>query len=115
MSEGARARAAGRRRRLQPGLHRASSAGAADADGARGPLGARPSGWVLAKVRSGRGPARGVPHAPECAEAPEGVPLLDVRRALDVAEKPGTQLCTLCGCAQELTPLLSAFDHITDS
>ncbi|MGQ4421884.1 DUF6233 domain-containing protein [Streptomyces violaceoruber] len=75
----------------------------------------RPSGWVLAKVRSGRGPARGVPHAPECEEAPEGVPLLDVRRALDIAEKPGTQLCTLCGCARELTPLLSAFDHITDS
>ncbi|GAA0898114.1 MULTISPECIES: DUF6233 domain-containing protein [Streptomyces violaceusniger group] len=75
----------------------------------------RPSDWVLAKVREGRGPARGVLHAPDCEEAPEGSPLLDVQRALDVAEKPGTQLCTLCGCAQELTPLLSGFDHITDS
>ncbi|WP_411575225.1 DUF6233 domain-containing protein [Streptomyces fradiae] len=75
----------------------------------------RPSGWVLAKVREGRGPARGVLHAPDCEEAPEGAPLLDVQRALDVAENPGTQLCTLCGCAQELTPLLSGFDHITGS
>ncbi|MEV5703447.1 DUF6233 domain-containing protein [Streptomyces anthocyanicus] len=118
-SEGARARAAGRPRRLQPGLHRASSAdadaGAADADGARGPLGAPAFGLGPGEGPLGPGPARGVPHAPECEEAPEGVPLLDVRRALDVAEKPGTQLCTLCGCAQELTPLLSAFDHITDS
>ncbi|GAA3759161.1 DUF6233 domain-containing protein [Streptomyces tremellae] len=75
----------------------------------------RSSGWVLAKVREGRGPARGVLHAPDCEEAPEGAPLLDAQRALDVAENPGTQLCTLCGCAQELTPLLSGFDHITDS
>jgi hypothetical protein len=30
-------------------------------------------------------------------------------------ENPGTWLCTLCGCAQELTPMLSGFDHITDS
>jgi hypothetical protein len=75
----------------------------------------RPSGWVLAEVREGRGAARGVLHAPDCEEAPEGAPLLDVHRALDVAENPGTQLCTLCGCAQELRPLLSGFDHITDS
>ncbi|GAA3380969.1 hypothetical protein GCM10020367_70370 [Streptomyces sannanensis] len=75
----------------------------------------RPSGWVLAKVREGRGPARGVLHAPDCEEAPQGAPLLSVEQALNVAENPGTQLCTLCGCAQELTPLLSGFDHITDS
>ncbi|MFQ6147450.1 DUF6233 domain-containing protein [Streptomyces seoulensis] len=75
----------------------------------------RPSGWVLAKVRTGRGPARGVLHAPDCEEAPEGAPLLRVERALDVAESPGTRLCTLCGCAQELTPLLRGFDHIGDS
>ncbi|MBB5925850.1 hypothetical protein FHS34_001304 [Streptomyces echinatus] len=34
---------------------------------------------------------------------------------MNVAENPGTRLCTLCGCAQELTPMLSGFDHITDS
>ncbi|MEU2770810.1 DUF6233 domain-containing protein [Streptomyces diastaticus] len=75
----------------------------------RAPGGRRPSGWVLEKVRAGQGPARGVLHAPDCEEAPEGTPLLDVQRALGVAENPRTQLCTLCGCAQELTPLLSGF------
>ncbi|GAA4659037.1 hypothetical protein GCM10023347_07950 [Streptomyces chumphonensis] len=75
----------------------------------------RPSAWVLAKVREARGPARGVLHPPDCEEAPEGAPLLDAQRALDDAENPRTQLCTLCGCAQELTPLLNGFDHITDS
>jgi hypothetical protein len=54
-------------------------------------------------------------HAPDCEEAPQGAPLLDVGYALNVAENPGTRLCTLCGCAQELTPMLSCFDHITDS
>ncbi|MEH0517338.1 DUF6233 domain-containing protein [Streptomyces sp. B21-079] len=71
----------------------------------------RPSGWVLAKVREGRG----VLHAPDCEEAPQGAPLLGVEQALNVAENPGTRLCTLCGAAQELTPLLRGFDHITDS
>lgn len=75
----------------------------------------RPSGWVLAKVREGRGPARGVLHAPECEEALQDAPPLDVEHALNVAENPGTRLCTPCGCAQELTPMLSGFDHITDS
>ncbi|MDX2835431.1 DUF6233 domain-containing protein [Streptomyces scabiei] len=75
----------------------------------------RPSGWVLAKVRDGRGPARSVLHAPDCEEAPAGAPLLDVDRALDAAEHPGTRLCTLCGAAQELTPVIRGFDHITDS
>ncbi|MET7457881.1 hypothetical protein ABZT03_39745 [Streptomyces sp. NPDC005574] len=42
----------------------------------------QPSGWVLAKVRDGRGPARSVLHAPDCEEAPAGAPLLDVDRAL---------------------------------
>ncbi|GGX13376.1 hypothetical protein GCM10010383_49280 [Streptomyces lomondensis] len=74
-----------------------------------------PSGWVLAKVREGRGQARGVLHAPDCEEAPQGAPLLDVEHALNVAENPGTQLCTLCGAGQELTPLLSGFEHITNS
>ncbi|MFJ7201822.1 MULTISPECIES: DUF6233 domain-containing protein [unclassified Streptomyces] len=75
----------------------------------------RPSGWVLAKVREGRGPARGVLHAPDCEEAPQGAPPLGVEQALNVAEHPGTRLCTLCGCAQELTPMMSGFDHITDT
>ncbi|THA28455.1 hypothetical protein E6R18_28160 [Streptomyces sp. A1277] len=75
----------------------------------------RPSGWVLAKVREGRGPARGVLHAPDCEEAPAGAPLLGVEQALNVAENPGTRLCTLCGCAQELTPMLRGFDHIQDA
>ncbi|MFK4213516.1 DUF6233 domain-containing protein [Streptomyces sp. NPDC030920] len=70
----------------------------------------RPSGWVLAKVREGRGPARGVLHAPDCGEAPEGAPLLDVQRALDVAENPGTQLCTLCECAQLVLYLRARVD-----
>ncbi|MFF7189601.1 DUF6233 domain-containing protein [Streptomyces sp. NPDC008222] len=72
----------------------------------------RPSGWVLQKLRGSHGPAGGVLHAPDCEEAPQGAPLLDVERALDVAEHPGTRLCTLCGAAQELTPLLRGFDHI---
>jgi hypothetical protein len=62
----------------------------------------RPSGWVLAKVHEGRGPARGVLHAPDCEEAPQDAPLLDLEHALNVAENPGTRLCTLCGCAQVL-------------
>ncbi|TWV56328.1 hypothetical protein FRZ03_04295 [Streptomyces misionensis] len=75
----------------------------------------RPSGWVLQKVRDGRGPARSVLPVPDCEEAPAGAPLLDVDRALDAAEHPGTRLCTLCGAARELTPLLRGFDHIKDT
>ncbi|MFE2684502.1 DUF6233 domain-containing protein [Streptomyces mirabilis] len=75
----------------------------------------RPSGWVLQKLRDGRGPARGVLHAPDCEEAPQGAQLLDLEHALNAAENPGTRLCTLCGCAQELTPLLRGFGHTTDS
>ncbi|MEU9398057.1 DUF6233 domain-containing protein [Streptomyces sp. NPDC048324] len=76
----------------------------------------RPSGWVLAKLRGARGPDRGgVLHAPDCDEAPQGVPVLDLEHALNVAENPATRLCVLCGCAQELTPLLKGFDHITGS
>jgi hypothetical protein len=75
----------------------------------------RPSGWVLQKVGEGRGSARGVLHTPDCEEAPQGAPLLNLERALDAAENPSTRLCTLCGCAQEVTPLLRGFDHIADS
>ncbi|MFB6884149.1 DUF6233 domain-containing protein [Streptomyces noursei] len=74
----------------------------------------RPAGWVLLKQRGGRGPARTVVHAPDCEEAPPGVPVVDVHRALDAAQQPGARLCSLCGAAQELDPLLHGFDHITD-
>jgi len=75
-------------------------------------LGARrPSGWVLGKASGGQGPARGVLHAPDCEEAPQDAPLLDLERALNAAEKPGTQLCGLRGRAHELTPMLEGFDH----
>ncbi|GGU67786.1 DUF6233 domain-containing protein [Streptomyces daghestanicus] len=75
----------------------------------------RPSGWVLQKVRARRGPAGTVVHAPDCEEAPPGAPVLDLQRVLDVAEQAHTRLCSLCGAAYELTPLLHGFDHITDS
>ncbi|MFB6961724.1 DUF6233 domain-containing protein [Streptomyces sp. NPDC056309] len=52
-------------------------------------------------------------HAPDCEEAPQGAPLLDVEHALNVAENSATRLCNLCGCAAELTPLLRGFDHIS--
>ncbi|CAL9672900.1 DUF6233 domain-containing protein [Streptomyces sp. enrichment culture] len=71
----------------------------------------RAAGWVLQKA-SGRGPGRAVLHAVDCEEAPQGAPLLPLERALDVAEQPGTRLCSLCGAAQELDPVLRGFDHI---
>ncbi|WP_167163122.1 DUF6233 domain-containing protein [Streptomyces sp. MBT27] len=73
----------------------------------------RPRGWVLQRL-PGSGPARGVLHAPDCAEAPRGVPTLSLTIALDTAEKPTTRLCTLCSAAGELEPLLHGFGHIDD-
>nr|MDT0521267.1 DUF6233 domain-containing protein [Streptomyces sp. DSM 41633] len=70
----------------------------------------RPSGWVLAKA-GGRGPGRGVVHAVDCAEAPAGAPVLTLEHALDVAQHPGTRLCSLCGAAAELDPVLKGFDR----
>ncbi len=75
----------------------------------------RPSGWVLQKVSGGRGPAQAVLHARDCTEALADAPPLDWKRALDVAENRATRLCVLCGCAQELSPLLRGFDHIDGS
>ncbi|MEU3657944.1 hypothetical protein AB0E67_35420 [Streptomyces sp. NPDC032161] len=49
-------------------------------------------------------------HAPDYEEAPQNAPLLDLEHALNIAEKPGTRLR---GRAQELTPILEGFDHIT--
>ncbi|WP_176572738.1 DUF6233 domain-containing protein [Streptomyces sp. PVA_94-07] len=71
----------------------------------------RPSGWVLQKA-SGRRPGPAVLHAVDCTEAPQGAPQLSLERALDVAERPGTRLCSLCGAAQELDPVLRGFDQI---
>lgn len=71
----------------------------------------RPSGWVLVKA-GGRGPGRGgVVHAVDCEEAPAGAPVLPLGRALDAAEQPGVRLCSLCGAAAELDPVLKGFDH----
>ncbi|MGX1364722.1 hypothetical protein RKD19_000081 [Streptomyces canus] len=71
----------------------------------------RPSGWVLQKLREDRGSGRSVLHTPDCGEAPPDAPHLDLDHALDAAEHPGTRLCVLCGCAQELSPLLKGFDN----
>ncbi|GGT30415.1 DUF6233 domain-containing protein [Streptomyces toxytricini] len=71
----------------------------------------RPSGWVLQKA-GGRGGA--LLHAVDCAEAPRITPLLSREPALDVAERPGTRLCSLCGAAQELDPVLRGFGSQAD-
>lgn len=73
--------------------------------------GCRPSGWVLQKLDGDRGPGRGIIHAVDCEEAPAGAPVLTLDKALDAAEHPGTQLCSLCGAAAELDPILNGFDH----
>ncbi len=67
----------------------------------------RPSGWVMAKA-GGRGRG-GVVHAVDCDEAPAGAPVLPLERALDVAQQPDVRLCSLCGAAAELDPVLKGF------
>jgi hypothetical protein len=74
----------------------------------------RPTGWVLQKLDA-PGPDRGVLHAPDCDEAPEGAPVLKLERALDAAEKAGVRLCSLCGAAAELDPVLRGFGHGFDA
>lgn len=71
----------------------------------------RPTGWVLQTLDGPRGPDRGVLHTPDCDEAPPDAPVLAVNQALDAAEKAGVRMCSLCGAAQELEPLLKGFDH----
>lgn len=71
----------------------------------------RPTGWVLQTLDGPGGPDRGVLHAPDCGEVPQGAPVLKVEQALDAAEKAGVRLCSLCGAAQELEPLLHGFDR----
>ncbi|MFE0845861.1 DUF6233 domain-containing protein [Streptomyces rochei] len=50
-------------------------------------------------------------HAVDCEEAPAGAPVLPLERTLDAAERPGVRLCSLCGAAAELDPVLKGFDH----
>ncbi|MFJ2627617.1 DUF6233 domain-containing protein [Streptomyces sp. NPDC087532] len=66
----------------------------------------RPSGWVLQRIGTGQG----VVHAVDCGEAPKDAPTLGWERALEVAEQPGVRLCSLCGTAAELDPLLRGFE-----
>ncbi|WP_309485411.1 DUF6233 domain-containing protein [Streptomyces sp. WELS2] len=71
----------------------------------------RPLGWVMAKA-GGRGPGRGgVVHAVNCDEAPAGAPVPTLEQALDVTQQPGVPLCSLCGAAVELDPVLKGFEH----
>ncbi|MGW1038707.1 DUF6233 domain-containing protein [Streptomyces sp. NPDC002547] len=67
----------------------------------------RPSGWVLLKLDG----ARGVVHAVDCEEAPVGATVLSLDGALDAAEHAGNRLCSLCGAAAELDPVLKGFDQ----
>ncbi|MFE5550299.1 DUF6233 domain-containing protein [Streptomyces sp. NPDC056534] len=70
----------------------------------------RPSGWVLEKLGRRTGRSQAVVHAADCGEAPPNAPRLSLDQALDVAERPGVRLCSLCGAAQELDPVLRGFD-----
>lgn len=72
----------------------------------------RPSGWVTVSAGGSRGArSRTVLHARDCAEAAPPIHVLSLEEALDLAERPATRLCVLCGAAQELEPLLRGFDH----
>ncbi|MFJ3630821.1 DUF6233 domain-containing protein [Streptomyces sp. NPDC090112] len=62
-----------------------------------------------------RGPDRAVIHAVDCPDAPADRPALTWQQALDRAERPSTRLCTLCGAAHELEPLLRGFGSIGSS
>ncbi|WP_420711447.1 DUF6233 domain-containing protein [Streptomyces sp. NRRL F-3307] len=54
---------------------------------------------------------RSIIHVVDCEEAPAGAPVLALGKALDAAERPGTQLCSLCSAAAELDCVLAGFDH----
>ncbi|MFC8511101.1 DUF6233 domain-containing protein [Streptomyces sp. NPDC057411] len=67
----------------------------------------RPSGWVMQGLKHGQG----ILHAPDCTEAPQGAVTLSLDQALTLAERqPAVRLCSLCGAAAELSPLLRGFD-----
>ncbi|MFE6819599.1 DUF6233 domain-containing protein [Streptomyces sp. NPDC057675] len=70
----------------------------------------RPSGWVLEKLGGRSGRSQAVVHAADCGEAPRNAPRLTLDQALDAAERPGVRLCSICGAAQELDPVLRGFD-----
>ncbi|MEV4942879.1 DUF6233 domain-containing protein [Streptomyces zaomyceticus] len=69
----------------------------------------RPSGWVLETLGGRSGRSQAVVHAVDCAEAPSGAPRLSLDQALDAAARPGVRLCSICGAAQELDPILKGF------
>ncbi|MEU8762717.1 DUF6233 domain-containing protein [Streptomyces sp. NPDC048659] len=66
----------------------------------------RPSGWGMRGGPRGQGTI----HAPDCTEAPPGATTLSLDQALTLAERPAVTLCSLCGAAAELTPLLRGFE-----
>ncbi|MFB8406037.1 DUF6233 domain-containing protein [Streptomyces sp. NPDC055912] len=70
----------------------------------------RPSGWVLEKLGGRHGRSQAVLHAADCGEAPTDTPRLSLDQALDAAGRPGVRLCSLCGAAQKLDPVLQGFD-----
>ncbi|MFC9343676.1 DUF6233 domain-containing protein [Streptomyces sp. NPDC057020] len=70
----------------------------------------RPSGWVLEKLGGRTGRSQAVVHAADCGEAPTNAPRLSLDQALDAAERPGVRLCSICGAAQKLDPVLRGFD-----
>ncbi|MFE6813538.1 DUF6233 domain-containing protein [Streptomyces sp. NPDC057675] len=70
----------------------------------------RPSGWVLEKLGGRTGRSQAVVHAADCGEAPTNAPRLTLDQELDAAARPGVRLCSICGAAQELHPVLRGFD-----
>ncbi|MEY2226863.1 DUF6233 domain-containing protein [Streptomyces sp. BF23-19] len=74
----------------------------------------RPPGWVVGPLHR-RGPDLAVIHAVDCPDAPTGMRALTWEQALNLAERPGVRLCSLCGAAHELEPLLNGFDTIDSS
>ncbi len=48
----------------------------------------RPTGWVLRNLDARRGPDRGVLHAPDCEEAPQGKPVPKVAPARSAVSAP---------------------------
>ncbi|MFD5557635.1 DUF6233 domain-containing protein [Streptomyces sp. NPDC127068] len=73
----------------------------------------RPTGWVLQKAGPRRTTGPAVVHAPDCSEAPFDVQVLGLDAALTATEQAGVTLCSLCGAAQELEPLLDPAEDST--
>ncbi|MEU4729558.1 DUF6233 domain-containing protein [Streptomyces sp. NPDC023588] len=77
----------------------------------RAPQHVQPLDGVSWRRPAAAGPARSTVHAVDCAEAPAGAPVLTLEHALHVAQHPATRLCSLCGAAAELDPVLKGFDR----